>query len=73
MPIANDPQSDGRRALRVNVTSPTVPGDYDNGSVTYPTPTQEIYKFYKGATLLKTITMNYSDASKSDLVSWTIA
>lgn len=72
-PLANYSQPDGRRALAVATANAAVPADYDNGTVTRPNPTTEIYKFYKGASLLRTVTLVYTTASKQDLSSWSIA
>ena len=49
-----------------------VPAYYTNGFVSYPSTIQEIYTFYEGSTLLRTITINYVDASKEKIDSWVI-
>lgn len=52
--------------------SASVPAAYDNGTLTLPSATQEVYKYYSGATLLRTITINYTDSTKTVISSWTI-
>lgn len=56
----------------IEVVNTAVPVDYDNGSVSYPSTTQEIYRFYEGAVLLRTITINYTDITKANIDTWTI-
>jgi hypothetical protein len=46
---------------------------YDYGSVTYPSGTQEVYTFKSGGaggTTVKTITVNYVDATKEQLLNF---
>jgi hypothetical protein len=71
-PIGNYPVGD-RRALAVHSIQMGVPPDYDNGTVTRPNNTTEVYSFFKGATLLRTITLVYTNANKKDLASWSIS
>lgn len=45
--------------------------DWDYFSVSYPTSTQEIFRYYQGGaggTLVRTVTMNYADATKVQLI-----
>lgn len=47
----------------------------DAGTVEYPTNTQEVYKFRQGGiagTVLKTITINYTNASKDFILNWAV-
>ena len=40
-------------------------------SVEYPTTTQEVFKYYSGGsggTLLRTVTINYTDSNKTDIL-----
>jgi hypothetical protein len=53
--------------------SAAVPAAYDNGTLTLPSATQEVYKYYTGATLVRTITINYTDSTKAVISSWTIS
>jgi len=69
-PLGNMPVGD-RRALIVAAVNAGVPPDYNNGKQTSST-TQDIFEFYKDAALLKTITLNYTDATKETLSTWTI-
>jgi len=46
---------------------------YDAGAVTYPSATQEVYTFRTGGiagTIVATVTLNYVDATKKDLLNW---
>lgn len=46
---------------------------YDAGAVTYPSTTQEVYTFRTGGisgTIVATVTLNYVDATKKDLLNW---
>lgn len=52
--------------------SAAIPASYDNGTLTLPSATQEVYKYYSGVTLLRTITINYTDSTKAVISSWTI-
>jgi len=48
----------------------------DSFTVEYPTATREIYKFRQGGitgTVLKTITINYTDASKTEILNGAIS
>jgi len=40
---------------------------WDNFTEEEPTTVQEVWKFYQGETLVYTITLNYSDATKARL------
>lgn len=59
--------------LNVEIISQQVPTNYDNGTVSYPTATQEVYSFYQGVTLLKTATLNYTDSTKEALSTWSFS
>lgn len=69
-PVGNIPIGD-RRALIVASVNAGVPPDYNNGEQ-ISSSTQDIFKFYKDAVLLKTITLNYTDSTKETLSTWTI-
>ena len=55
------------------VGSASVPADYDSATVSYPNSVTEIYRYYKTAVLIKTVTITYTNASKVDISGWTIA
>jgi len=73
LPIANDSQSDGRRALRVLMSSAGAPADYDTGTCTQVDPSTHRYQFYKGATLLKTVVLTFANPTPITLTSWTLS
>lgn len=52
----------------VNVSS-LVPFKFDGIYPSYPTAIQEIYVYKQGATTVATVTVNYVDASKNQIVS----
>lgn len=62
-----------RQLPSIEEATAAVPASYDNGTVDYPTTTQEIYRFYEGSVLIRTITVNYTDSTKANISSWTIA
>lgn len=45
---------------------------HDSGTVSYPNATTETYKFYASGSLLKTVTIVYTDSAKSSMASWAI-
>lgn len=47
--------------------------DYDNIAATYPTTSQEIYTLSLSAATIRTITVDYTDASKKDLLNVAVA
>lgn len=49
-----------------------IPAQYNSGSAEYPDDVTTIYKFYRDATLLKTITLIFTDTSQEKLLSWSI-
>jgi hypothetical protein len=53
--------------------SATVPSDYDEGIVQYPSATQEVYIYKKDSVTIKTVTITYTNASKALISGWTIA
>lgn len=58
-------------ALRVIPISGLISNPYDYIAVTYPTATQEVYTFKTGGaggTVVSTITVNYVDATKNQLL-----
>ena len=44
-------------------------GTYDTCNITYPTDVQEVYTFISGGVTTRTVTLNYSDATKNRLTS----
>jgi hypothetical protein len=59
----------GETAVRVSLAAGfAVPDNADNFQVAYPSSTQEVYTFYSGVTLLRTITINYVNASKEKIM-----
>ena len=62
--------SDADSAFRVETVNAMVPSSYDYVSVNYSSSTQEIYSFKiggSGGTLVATVTLNYTDATKNFL------
>lgn len=55
------------------VGTAAAPAVYDSATVTYPDMVTEIYRYYLGATLLKTVTITYTTAAKTNISGWTIA
>jgi hypothetical protein len=54
------------------VGSAAIPADYDSATVSYPDLVTEIYTYLKGATVLKTVTITYTNSSKSNISGWVI-
>jgi len=72
-PIASDPQPDSpKRALRVSMLDAITPQDYDNGSADFTDAVTEVYRFFKGATLLRTVTLVYATPAKDASFTWVI-
>lgn len=55
------------------VGSAAAPADYDSATVTYPSGTVEVYEYFKGATLLKTVTITYTTSAKTAISGWVIS
>jgi hypothetical protein len=55
------------------VGSASVPADYDQAIVTYPTAVTEVYVYRKLGVTIKTVTITYTNASKVNISGWTIA
>lgn len=49
-----------------------VPADYDEAQVSYSTATQEIYIYRKNGSIVRTVTINYTDSSKNFIADWSI-
>lgn len=74
------PDSEGNSAVNVvssdlvnSVNSLLGSLKYDAGTVSYPNATTEIYQFRVGGvagTIVATVTLIYTTASKQDLLSW---
>lgn len=72
-PLGNSSDVEGRRALHVKDMAKLITKNYDSGTVEYPNPTTEIYKFKTGGmsgTVVQTVTLVYTDASKKNLAGW---
>lgn len=55
----------------IRVSGSLVQSGYDSIAVTYPSGTQEVYAFYSGGlsgTLVSTVTVNYTDSTKANLL-----
>jgi len=49
------------------------PANADSATVTYPSSTQEVYSFRSGGvsgTIVKVLTVNYTDSTKENISSW---
>ncbi len=72
-PIGNSQDPiDGRGQLHVKAFSSLINVNWKWFTVTYPTATQEIYRFYDNSsltTLLATVELNYQDSTKEVIVS----
>lgn len=49
-----------------------VPSDYDEAQVSYASATQEVYIYRKLGNIVRTVTINYTDATKSFIADWSI-
>lgn len=52
----------------------TIP-THDYGEADYPSATQEVYTFYvggSGGTLVGTLTVNYTDSTKENILNWSL-
>jgi hypothetical protein len=56
----------------ITVGTAAAPSDYDSAEVQYPSATQEIYIYKKGASTVKTVTINYTSSAKDYILNWTI-
>lgn len=56
----------------LTVGTPSSPSDYDLAEVTYPTATQEVYTYKKNGEIVKIVTINFTNASKDNILNWTI-
>lgn len=55
-----------------SIGSASAPADYDSATVSYPNATTEIYTYSKSAVVLKTVTITYTSAAKTNISGWTI-
>ena len=72
-PIGNSIGNDGRRALHVKDTLQLVNVPYDTGTVSYPDLVTEVYQYRSGGiagAIVATVTIVYTDSSKSFISSW---
>lgn len=72
LPLKANENGDGTSTLSVSVSSFSAPQESDAFTVEYPNETTEIYQFRKGGisgTILQTVTLIYSNSSKSNLLS----
>ena len=75
-PLGNSEDIQGRRALHVKDMAQLVTMPYDAGTVQYPNSTTEIYEFRRGGTagtIVQTVTLTYTDATKENLASWAVS
>ena len=77
--IATGTQVGDKVGLDVNVAggsvvigTAAVPPDYDEAEVSYASATQEIYIYRKLGNIIRTVTINYTDASKNFIADWSI-
>lgn len=56
----------------VTIGTAAVPADYDSGEVSYPSTTQEIYIYRKAGNIVRTVTINYTSATKDYIADWSI-
>jgi hypothetical protein len=56
----------------VVIGTAAVPADYDSAQVSYASSTQEIYIYRKNGNIVRTVTINYTDASKNNIANWSI-
>lgn len=56
--------------LKVQVLNSLVPKSSTGGTVSYPDSTTEVYKFLSGTIAVGTITLYYTDSTKSSLLRW---
>lgn len=62
----------GVRVIAYNLDPFGAPANSDAFTITYPTTTTEVYRYYSGGTggtLLKTVTLTYSSPAKTQLIS----
>lgn len=68
--------SSGETAVRVVTSLDGVSGlpipYHDEGSVTYPTSTQEVYTFKLVTVTVGVLTLNYTSATKEFLLNWSL-
>lgn len=75
-PLGNSEDIQGRRALHVKDMAQLVTMPYDAGTVQYPNSTTEVYEFRQGGTagtIVQTVTLTYTDATKENLASWAVS
>lgn len=67
--------SDGETSVRVSLAdSGLVAGkDFDTVDVTYPTATQEVYTYTLSTVTVQTVTVDYTDSTKCDVLKVTYA
>lgn len=56
----------------VTTGSAISPANYTSARVTFPDSTTEVYKYYVGTTIIKTVTLFYTDDNKTVLSGWDI-
>jgi hypothetical protein len=54
------------------VGTAAVPSDYDEAQVSYTSAVQEIYIYRKNGNIVRTVTINYTDATKNFISDWSI-
>ena len=73
LPLKTLDNNDGSVTLAMMMAKFSPPPEADSGTVEYPSATVELYKFRQGGitgTVLKTITLTYTDSTKDALESW---
>lgn len=68
---AYDDDNSAFRVESINPFAGLTPSTFDYVAVTYPSPTQEVYTFKtggSGGTTVATITVNYTDSTKNNLL-----
>jgi len=67
-PLGNSTDSTGRRALHTLNQNSLVPESFDSFFVTYPSSTQEVYAYKLDGVTVATVTINYVDSTKADIL-----
>jgi hypothetical protein len=70
-PLGNSDDGTGRRALHVKATNVLVTEPYDEIAATYPDAVTEVYTYKMSGSTVATVTVVYTDLTKSLLLSVT--
>lgn len=60
-------------SVNVIAGSASIPADYTEATVAYPSPTVEVYTYKKGIITVKTVTVTYTSAAKTNIAGWVIS